>query len=119
MRARTRNGPRHDRRPGARERRDYVRGLAAVVGNRFWGRFTDRSSDREVMMAAGSIATFAAILAAALLLVDSASEPAYAARQLVSNNESAAGATPWYVRESAPAQTRARAAAPTTLTAGR
>jgi hypothetical protein len=54
-------------------------GLAAIVSNPVWGRFTDRASDRAVMTVAGGIGALAALLAVALLVADSGSEPAYAA----------------------------------------
>ena len=54
-------------------------GVAAVVSNPVWGRVTDRSSDRAVMTVAGAMGALAAMLAAALLVVGSGSELAYAA----------------------------------------
>jgi MFS family permease len=52
--------------------------LAAVVSNPVWGRVTDHASDRAVITVAGGVGALAALLAVALLIVDSASEPAYA-----------------------------------------
>jgi hypothetical protein len=54
-------------------------GVAAVVSNPVWGRVTDRWSDRAVMTVAGGMGAVAAMLATALLLAGSGSEPAYAA----------------------------------------
>ncbi|HET8535971.1 MAG TPA: MFS transporter [Solirubrobacteraceae bacterium] len=54
-------------------------GAAAVISNPVWGRVTDRASDRAVMTAAGATGTVAAVLAAALLVIDAGSEAAYAA----------------------------------------
>jgi hypothetical protein len=54
-------------------------GVAAVVSNPVWGRVTDRSSDRDVMTAAGAIGAGAALAAVGLHAASSANEVAYAA----------------------------------------